>query len=265
MELKIEKLQELQPIGFNYKQLKKELSDNLKKYEGLTFIDDKISEAKTDRASLNKLKKAINDEKILIKKKFIVPYVAFEDKIKELMGMIEKPIDEIDSQVKAFEEKTRKEKKDKIFELFEEINSDIVKMEMVYDETWLNSSVGIKRVTEEIEKKVESIENDVKAIRSFKSDFEVQLEDLYFKTLNLGQVFIEKTRLDELKKAKDEEKKEPEPEKPPVIKAERIVMNDVETVDEMDFRVWATKTQLDDLKTFLVENKIRYGKVPKGE
>ena len=106
MELIIHKPKEedfVQSIEFNYDELKVELQKSLEKYKGITYNDEQIKIAKQDRAKLNKFKNALNEKKKDLKKKCLEPYEAFEVKIKELMGMVDDPIDEIDKQIKSFE------------------------------------------------------------------------------------------------------------------------------------------------------------------
>ena len=79
-ELKINEMQELKPINFNYKEIKQELTIQLQKYKNIAFKEEDIQEAKKTRADLNRLKKEVNDKKIKIKNEFIKPYTDFEIK-----------------------------------------------------------------------------------------------------------------------------------------------------------------------------------------
>ena len=65
MELKVNEYQLPEQILFNYEELKAELTEKVQHYETLVYTDDQIKEAKADRATLNKLKKALSDERIL--------------------------------------------------------------------------------------------------------------------------------------------------------------------------------------------------------
>ena len=81
-ELKINEMQELEPIKFNYEEIKQELALQLQKYKNIVFEESDIQEAKKTRADLNRLKKQVNDKKIEVKNEFIKPYTDFETKIK---------------------------------------------------------------------------------------------------------------------------------------------------------------------------------------
>ena len=49
---------------FNFEELKQDLVLKTDKYANIIYDNAEISQAKKDRADLNKLKKAINDERI---------------------------------------------------------------------------------------------------------------------------------------------------------------------------------------------------------
>ena len=95
-ELKINEIQELKPIDFNYEEIKQELSIQLQKYKNIIFEETDIQEAKKTKADLNRLKKQVNDKKIEVKNESTKPYIDFETKIKEIISMIDEPCSEIE-------------------------------------------------------------------------------------------------------------------------------------------------------------------------
>lgn len=64
MELRVNEVTIPEKISFNYEELKAELTEKVAFYETLVYTDDQVKEAKADRATLNKLKKTLNDERI---------------------------------------------------------------------------------------------------------------------------------------------------------------------------------------------------------
>ena len=103
MELKVEEIKALAPIQFNYEDIKKWITEKAKEYKSMVYTEETITNAKSDRATLNKVAKALNDEKIRIKKEVLKPFEDFESKCKELQGIITDASNSIDIQVKAFE------------------------------------------------------------------------------------------------------------------------------------------------------------------
>ena len=105
-------------IEFNYEELQAYLGERLEKYRTLVVAEDGIKAAKSDRAALNKLRSALEDSRKGVKADCLRPYESFEVKIKALTGMIEGAIQNIDTQVKGFEEAKKQEKRAKIEAFF---------------------------------------------------------------------------------------------------------------------------------------------------
>ena len=105
MELKINEIQTIAPVTFNFEELKKELIEKSEHYKTAVYTEETIPVAKQDRANLNKLVKAVNDEKIRVRNKVLEPYMEFEMQCKELMEIVKNASENIDIQIKNFEQK----------------------------------------------------------------------------------------------------------------------------------------------------------------
>ena len=103
MELKVEEIKSLEPVKFNYEDIKNWLITKTKEYKDVVYTPETIALAKQDRATLNKVSSAINDEKKRIKNELLKPYVDFENKCKELMAIVDDASGTIDKQIKEFE------------------------------------------------------------------------------------------------------------------------------------------------------------------
>ena len=144
MELKINEVQLPEQITFNYEELKQELAEKLSTYETLVYSDEQIKEAKADKANLNKLKKALNDERIRREKEYMQPFNDFKAKINEIISIIDKPVALIDKQVKEYEDKQKQDKMDKIKALWSEMDvPEGLTLERVFDDRMLNVSYGM--------------------------------------------------------------------------------------------------------------------------
>ena len=147
MELRVNEVAIPEKIDFNYEELKAELTSKVSFYETLVYTDDQIKDAKADKANLNKLKRALNDERIRREKEYMQPFNVFKAQINEIIGIIDKPIAVIDEQVKAFDEKRKAEKQKAIEELFATIGfQNFVTLEKIWDPKWLNASVSMKSI-----------------------------------------------------------------------------------------------------------------------
>ena len=65
----------VEEIKWNNEELKAEIAAKMRDYRGLVFTEESIAEAKKDRANLNKLKSAFEDERKRVKKLCTILYV----------------------------------------------------------------------------------------------------------------------------------------------------------------------------------------------
>lgn len=271
MELKVEEIKALAPIQFNYEDIKKWVTEKAKEYKSVVYTEETITSAKTDRATLNKVAKAINDEKIRIKKEVLKPFEDFENKCKELQGIITDASNSIDVQVKAFEEKEQNEKKDQIKLIFNEYIGefkDLIDFDSIFNPRWLNKTYTMKKIEEEINHLVVKTKDDLNVIENTIDDESLlpQIKIYYFKNINdsavLGNALQEYQRLIEGRK-----KLESLNNTQNVTKIEQNATDNVQNVQktenllQIDFRVLATREQFEKLRDFLIENKIDFRRI----
>lgn len=187
-------------IDFNFEALKGDLSENLKKYNELVVTEDSIKDAKDDKAQLNKLRTAIEDKRKEVKKACLTPYEKFEVKIKQIVGMIDEPIQAIDKQVKVFAQ-IEVEKKKELIDTFYSENigelSELLPLTKFYDSRWENVSMKIKEVQKVILDTITKVRSELEVISSLGSEYEPQIKDKYLQGLNLTVALAEKSRLEE--------------------------------------------------------------------
>ena len=111
MELKVKDYQLPAEILFNFEELKAEIAEKVEVYSTTVDTDDQIKAAKADKANLNRLKKALNDERIRREREYMAPFTAFKNQVNEIIAIIDKPIAIIDKQVKEYDEAKKAEKK----------------------------------------------------------------------------------------------------------------------------------------------------------
>ena len=208
MELKINAVAIPEAITFNYEELKAELIQKAAIYESLVYTEDQIQAAKADRASLNRLKKALNDERIKREKEYMQPFTIFKAQIAEIISIIDKPCAVIDKQVKAFEDQQKEEKQKAIMAFFAEVITNHaslidagIKFELIQDQKWLNASVSLKSIKEAIEAKVEQIEKDLAVVETLPA-YAFEAKQMYLSTLDLAKAVSEAHRLQEMAEKK---------------------------------------------------------------
>lgn len=270
MELKVEEIKALEPIKFNYEEIKGQLEEQLKKYKGVVYTEDIIAQAKTDKATINKVKTAIDDEKKRIKNLLLADYTTnFEPKCKELMTMLEDVYNEINTQVKAFEEKDKNEKKAKIVDIWINLAGEyarIIDFDLIFQEQWLNKTYSEKKVQEDITQIVEKTKRDFATIdeRVKEQDINEQVKAFYLDHIGNRENVLP-LALSEEYSIKNKRAKVDSLNAQNINKSAEIVENSPqnETLQVIDFRVEATTEQLKSLKSFLLNNKIKFGPVPK--
>lgn len=204
MELRVNEVAIPEKIDFNYEELKAELTSKVSFYETLVYTDDQIKDAKADKANLNKLKKALNDERIRKEKEYMQPFNVFKAQINEIIGIIDKPIAVIDEQVKAYDEKRKAEKQKAIEELFATIGfQNFVTLEKIWDPKWLNASVSMKSIEDQMKSKMYEIGNGVLTLSQL-PEFGFEATEVFKETLDINKAISEAKRMSEIAKAEAE-------------------------------------------------------------
>lgn len=202
MELRVNEVAIPEKIDFNYEELKAELTSKVSFYETLVYTDDQIKDAKADKANLNKLKRALNDERIRREKEYMQPFNVFKAQINEIIGIIDKPIAVIDEQVKAFDEKRKIEKQKAIEELFATIGfQNFVTLEKIQDPKWLNASVSMKSIEDQMKSRMYEIGNGVLTLSQL-PEFGFEATEVFKETLDINKAISEAKRMSEIAKAK---------------------------------------------------------------
>lgn len=206
MELRIAPYKMPEAIEFNFEELKAELIDRAAMYETVVYDDAHIKEAKADRASLNKLKKAINDERIRRKKEYMKPFEEFEEKVAEIIQIIDRPCAIIDKQVKEYEDGLRQRKLESVVSLWEDgvEHPHWMTLRQFWSEKWLNASVTMKSIEAEMRAKVEQAEKDMAVLLEL-PEYSFEAQEEYKRTLNLQAAIEEGKRLADIQKRKAEQ------------------------------------------------------------
>ena len=239
-----------QTISFNYEELKAELMAKTMEYEGAVYSVANIGDAKADRARLNKLKTALNDERLKREKEFMLPFMGFKAQVNELIKIIERPISAIDEQIKAVEENERLEKKGDCVEVFASIpHPDWLDYEQIESPKWYNKTTALSTVKKEITERVAQIESDLKIIKDVSPDYVTSLE--YYKlTLNLQDSLAEGKRAKEIEAKKEQMKRESAP----------LPNTEEEEMEWVTFKAHLTPTKARWLAVWLRENGIEFKK-----
>lgn len=283
MEIKVDEIKALEPIKFNYEELKNELSEKVKVYETAVYSEENIAIAKQDRANLKKLSKAINDEKIRVKNKILEPYHPIEQQFLELISIADKAANNIDTQVKNFEEKEKTNKKMEIKKYFDEKVGhfkEVILFDKIFETRWLNKTTSMKSVQTDIDHIFSRTSTDLMTLESTIANKEIQKQCIAFYFENITNPSVLGLAI---QKARDIEEKEKKINELKNIQNNQNITNDTQNITEskqnltnstlkvteneelqiLDFRAHVTQRQKFALKEFLKSNNIRFEPVPK--
>jgi hypothetical protein len=268
-------------ISFNYEELKAEVEKKMNDYATCVYTDDTIKLAKADRAELNKLKKSINDKRLELERAYNKPFAEFKAKVNEIISIIDKPVEIIDRRVKEYEAEQKEKRRTEIQEIIATMeNSDLITS--AWDDRWLNASVTIKKIKEEIIEMDSRFTRDLNVLREF-SEYSFEAIEKYKLTLDLTAAIEETKRLSEqarrkaefeAQRAKIEAEEAAERERlsnaPIVPKVERpvepvadteegfIPLFDVEPTEELTLRFYITPADKRRLLNLLNTNRFIY-------
>lgn len=203
----------LQEIKWNYEDIKTEVLEKLKNYQNLVYTDEQIPEAKADKAKLNKLKEALDNKRKEIKKQCLMPYEKFEKQVKDILAIIDEPLILIDKQIKEYDEQKKAVKRIEIEKIFASIEKpEFLKLESIFNEKWLNATVSLKKVAEEITLTINKTKEDLQTLENL-SEYSFEAIEMYKTNLNINQALNQARYLVELAKRKAEEKEKRERER----------------------------------------------------
>lgn len=237
------------PVLWNFSELKENLETALADYQNRVYTEDMLDEAKADKAKLNKLKKAINDERIAREKEYMQPFAEFKAQAKELCDLIDTASTGIGEQLEAFENKRITEKKTVIKSIFDEVVSlypiDFLTLDKIYNDKWENKGTTAKAISKEITEICEKIVKDLEVIRKMPR-YAYEAEQAYRESLDLNNALIEGEKMAEIQARKRQE-------------TQATAENEEKFT--FAFKCEITLSQAQELKAFCVENKITLQKI----
>jgi hypothetical protein len=202
-EIEVKVTQTAGVIESNFEEIKEALGLQMTAYLDLELNEGNIKERKADLATLRKIRKAVDDRRKEVKKTFNKPYEEFESKVKEVLAVIDEPINMIDTGLKGFEEKRVAEKIEHAKAIHAEQVGEFAEylpFSASYKNTWKNATCSDNEIISDIQEQVVKIKNDLNVIKGLHSEIEEQLLEAYKTTGNLAAVVQKNTDYIEIKR-----------------------------------------------------------------
>lgn len=282
-----------QKIDTNFEAVKSGLESLMAPYATMAVTEDGIGDAKKTLAQLRKLKDGINTQKIAVKKEWMAPYTEFEDQAKQLMGIVDKGVVNLDGQIKAYDEERKAEKQRKIKDI---LNDAVAEREIegylsyddVWNPKWLNAGYPLDTIADEINEAASKTAEDLDFLRGLHSEFEAAVLDEYSRSHDLKAAMNTANRLKAIQKAEEDARAQEqarqaqtqdEPENahtdadaPPAREIESPAQTTADCIGRADeppapklysmtFQLVMTAQQARALKAFFDENGITYHKL----
>ncbi len=204
MELRIVPYQIPEKIEFNYEEIIREIKPVVNEKASIYYSDEDIPVAKKDRAKFNTFKKAINDERIRMKKEYMKPFEEFEAKVKDINALADKAVIAIDKQIKEYEDNQKREKLDKIKALWTQMAvPEGLTMEKVYEERMLNTSFSMKKVETCFELAIGKFNRDMATLAAL-PEFGFEAQQVYISTFDINKALAEGQRMAQIQRQKAE-------------------------------------------------------------
>ena len=243
--------------------------------------------AKKDRAVLNASKKAVSGERISILKRAMERFGidTFETRCKKVEKDIDAAADALDAIVKVKEEAEKAVKKAQIIEFWNCQNFDLVTLDRIFDDRWLNKTAKNKDIFDEIEKKIADIYSGIKTIEAFGIDVDT-LKPIFLDTLDIGKTIEQGNRIkqnrERLEKEESERKErealkekrdamaelakeeiKSQNDEPMANLAAQAACEEVDLDPEMKFtlRFIGKKSVLFNMRQYMIDNGIKYEKL----
>lgn len=182
--------QESAKISCNFDQVEQAIKGTLAEFKGVVFTEDSKTYAKKQVASLRKQKKEFQENLRDAKNQYMAPWNEVETRAKNLIALYDEPIDFINGQVQAFEEKRIREKKEEIEAVYNELVpedlQDYIPLECIYGAKWDNATTNMKTVKKEISEIVTKTQGEISVISSMGSDKVQAALALYMANRNLA-------------------------------------------------------------------------------
>lgn len=194
---------------FNYEELKTELEQKCNEYENLVYTEDQIKMAKEDKAKLNKLKTALNNERIQRQKEWNAPFTEFKSKVDDLISIIDKPVAMIDRQVKEYDKQQEDAKREKIREVWNNLDGkpDWLNLEDCFSNGWLLKSCSMSKVKGCMEEIIATSNRDITTLEQL-PEYSFEAIVTYKKNRKLDEAIAEATKLANLRKMKEAQEEE---------------------------------------------------------
>ena len=144
------------------------IASNISKYQSLVVTPENVKDAKKIKASLNKLRKALDGKRLEIKKANTKPYLEVETQIKDIEKSINDVVNPINNAVKELDDQEKEARHEWVNKLIQEMASarDIKPSEVEFNPLWLRKSMSKHAIEKDLDDVMKQIITKHEAIKT---------------------------------------------------------------------------------------------------
>lgn len=285
----------LPEIQWNYEEIKQYAIMKAQEYQSIAYTDEDVADMKKDKADINRFINALEDARKSKKKEYIAPYEKFEAQVKDALAPLKQTTVLISQKLDEVEQQYRAGRLEKMKEYYQEYVGDLrgfVPFDRTVREEFYKRAFTDKKLKQAYSDFFAKINDELKALDELPERFRDKAVLKYMESFSISDALREGKRLEELEKAMEERRKKQQEEAakreaekrraeqaavnvvpvsndPASPKTEPVVsvpVNNIqdkkeEPVLQLDFRAWGTREQLMGLRQYMIDNKIKFGKV----
>lgn len=193
-------------INWNFEEIKAVCQREMDTYKKLVATDDTIQGAKSKLTELRKYRTQVEDVRKSVKRECLKPYDEFEAQAKELVAVIDEPIELINKQVIDYESRRKKQRRTEILSYMDKSFSSLPKevtaplKQRLYNSKWENATAKKGDWTSAIDNAAQATNRDLQIISGIEEEFRDYAQSVYYRTLVLAYAL---DKVEELRRQKD--------------------------------------------------------------
>ena len=285
----------LPEIRWNYEEIKQYAITKAQESQSIAYTDADVADMKKDKADINRFINALEDARKSKKKEYLAPYEKFEAQVKDALAPLKQTTVLISQKLDEVEQQYREGRRQKMQEYYQECVGDLrslISFDLTVKEEYYKRSFSDKKIKQAYTDFFIRIREELTALDELPERFRDKAVLKYMESFSLSDALREGKRLEELEKTMEERRKRQKEEaakleaekrraeqaasntvpvsaEPVSQKPEPVVSVPVNNIQEkkeepalqLDFRVWGTREQLMGLRQYMIDNKIKFGKV----
>lgn len=190
-------------IEDNLDLVENSIREKAQEYAAVAVTEDTIKDGKKFLANIRKEQKALDDERMAVKARWMAPYEAFEKRAKQIIALYDEPIKIINRQLDEFERKRRSEKRQEIEAIYNLVKGEMgewLPLKRIFNQRWENAMYSGKKIQEDMELAFDQMRISITTIKSMNSEFETDALRVLKETGSLQGAIAE---INELQKQKE--------------------------------------------------------------